>query len=294
MKKTAVILTLALAVALLAACGKVEQLSASPQAAAAAAVSGEYPMIVASGKSVKTDLNGDGTEDTVLCEPYSTADAGRIKTLSVNGAQFTKVVADQGFYMDTPLEDYYAITDIDTSDKYLEIAVMDYGPSDDCITDFFRYDGQTLKFLGSVSGLIRDSSGVSDLSFKGNGLITSFMRLNVFQTWYATVDWKLDDGGFTVVPQDVYYSNMESGTAVTAKTAVTVYSDKSAKSEKTTLPAGTVMTVLGTDNAEWVLASEASGNKLWLHVDPQNGFHVETPSGYAEVQQVFDGLCMAD
>lgn len=45
-----------------------------------------------------------------------------------------------------------ALVDLDTSDSYTEIAVMDPGPSGDPVVYFFRYDGTQIICIGSVEG----------------------------------------------------------------------------------------------------------------------------------------------
>ena len=253
----------------------------------------KYPIIVKTGDSVKVDLNGDGKKDEVRFEP--TEDKYSILHLSVNGTDYAASLANQNFYSDN-LESTYCITDMDSSDNMLEIAIMDYGPSDDYITDFFRYNGTNLEYLGNVSGLIWSPySDKSDLSFKGDGTIGSYVRLSVMQTWFAKADWRLSQSaGFEVIPADLYYPTSDSGCNVTALVDVYLYADKSDSSAKTVLSAGTKLTLIATDNKQWVIAKTSDGNKCWLRLDSEYGQMVDTADGYKYSSEVFSGLCIAD
>ncbi|PKM73407.1 MAG: hypothetical protein CVU91_05630 [Firmicutes bacterium HGW-Firmicutes-16] len=253
----------------------------------------QYPLIVKAGNSVTVDLNGDGKEDEVYYEPDE--DTYSILHLSVNGTDYAGSVYDQEFYSDN-LEGAYCITNIDASDNMLEIAIMDYGPSDDCITSFFRYDGNDLIYLGNVSGLIASSySDKSDLTFNGDGTISSYVRLSVMQTWFANVDWQLaDTGRFEVVPTDLYYPTSESGCDVTALADIYLYVINSDSSAKTVLTAGAALKLIATDNLQWVLAETSDGKECWIHLDSEYGQMVETTDGYKYSSEVFSGLCIAD
>jgi len=301
-KATAIITASALAIAfLLSACGEksaaetpTPSTSPTTDVSPSPTADSKYPMVVDAKSSVKVDLNGDGMDDDVYYEPST--DGYSIGHLSVNGTDFTKALYDNGLYTDNLEPKYYCITDIDTSDKMLEIAIMDYGPSDDCVTHFFRYDGTALKYIGNISGLIISSfNDKSDLAFNGDGTISSYMRLGVVQTWFAKVNWKLSaSGSFEPVPQDLYYPNSDTGCNVTTRVDITAYEKNDAASAKSTLTKGTALTFFATDNKEWLLAETKDKKQFWIHLDSEYGQDVETPSGYVSSIDSFDGLMIAD
>jgi len=296
MKRRFLVIPIATALAatfLLSACGKTPAVE-SPTPSVDPTAKIEYPLVADAGSTVKVDLNGDGKEDEVYFEPSE--DATTILHLSVNGTDYTDSVYSQGLYSDNLENAYYCITDIDSSDNMLEIAIMDYGPSDDCITDFFRYDGTNLKYIGYVSGLIVSSfSDKSDLTFNGDGTISSYVRLSVLQTWFAKVDWKLSETGvFETAAQDLYYPNSSSGCEVTSLVDILAYSSNDTSSKTCVLPTGTALTIIATDNKSWVLAEDSDGKQLWIHLDSEYGQSVETSAGYTIASQVFSGLVFAD
>ncbi len=298
MKRRASIIILASALALsllLSACGK-KTVAESPAPSASPTQSADsiYPLIVKAGSSVSVDLNGDGSSDEVSFQ--ASEDAATILHLSVNGVDYAGSVYDEGFFTDMLESAYYCITDIDTSDSSLEIAIMDYGPSDDYITDFFRFDGTDLKYIGCVSGMIVSSlSDRSDLTFVGNGTISSYMRLSVLQTWFAKADWRLSKTeGFEPVAQALYYPNSTNGCDLTTNVEIPVYSNNSISSEKSLIPAGTALTLIATDNISWVLAKNSEGKECWIHLEGEYGQSVETASGSDYPPNVFSGLLIAD
>lgn len=280
---------------LLSACGKTQTVeSTAPSADPTPTAKNEYPLVVNAGSTVKADLNGDGKEDEAYFEPSE--DASTILHLSVNGTDYTDSLYAQGLYSDYLESGYYCITDIDSSDNMLEIAIMDYGPSDDCITDFFRYDGAELKYIGRMSGLIVSSySDQSDLVFNGDGTISSYIRLSVLQTWYSNVNWRLSkSGGLEPVAQDLYYPNSSSGCDLTSLVEIYAYASNDSSAKKTVLPAGTALTIIATDNKSWVLAETSDGKQRWIHLDSEYGQSVETSDGYVVASEVFSGLIFAD
>ena len=301
-RKVFITLAMALVVAMmLSACGKKPTVesptpSAEPTSSpeAPSPSNNQYPLIVKAGSNVTVDLNGDGKDDEVNFAP--TEDSSAILHLSVNGTDFSKSVYNQNLYTDHLDSAYYCITDIDSSDNLLEIAMMDYGPSDDCVTDFFRYDGTDLKYIGQVSGLIISAnSDKSDLTFNGDGTITSYIRLSVLQTWWAKADWKLSNsGGFEVVPQDLFYPNSDAGCSVSPLVDITVYEKNSSTSTKSVLSSGTGLTIVATDNKEWVLAETSDKKQCWIHLDSEDGQSIETANGYDYASNVLSGLCFAD
>ncbi|MEA4894260.1 MAG: hypothetical protein VB064_03260 [Oscillospiraceae bacterium] len=306
-KITAIVIVSVLSLSLLfSACGKkpaAESItpSASPELTAGPSPSAvdQYPLIVKAGSTVTSDLNGDGKEDEVYFEPNE--DRTAILSLSVNGTDFAKSLYGQELYTDNLEPSYYCITDIDASDNSLEIAIMDYGPSSDYMTYFFRYDGTGLKYIGNISGMIINSfSDKSDLTFNGDGTVDSYMRLSVLQTWWSAAEWWLTDSSLELVDQDLYYPVCPSGfgedphTEVTALIDIIAYEKNSLSSPKSTLPAGTALTLVATDDKEWVQAKAADDKQCWIHLDSEYGQSVETPNGYVYSTDVFSGLLFAD
>ncbi|MFB0919292.1 MAG: hypothetical protein QMB62_00185 [Oscillospiraceae bacterium] len=266
----------------------------------------KYPLVVKAGTSVTVDLNSDGKKEEVcydlIDDTSDTSFSGKIPRLLINGIDCYNVASsNQEIYIDNPEPAYYCITDIDTLDNMLEIALMDYGPSSDYMTHFFRYDGTGLIYYGYMSGMIISSfTDKSDLTFNGDGTINSYMRLSVLQTWWAEAKWKLTDSGLEPVEQKLYYPvcptefGADPHTNVTLNIDIEVYEKNDFESAKSVLPSGTALTFIATDNKEWVLAKTSDGTECWIHLDCEYGQDVETPSGYVSSINTFSGLLIAD
>jgi hypothetical protein len=300
MKKSASLLLVLALTMTLSACGTQ---SAAPAASASPSPSAaEYPQLEASKTAVSADLNGDGKADEIYLDTANADPDGqpKITALKINGTDYTASLYDgTGFYSDNPDESHWALTDVDASDGMLEIAIMDFGPSDDDVTGFFRYDGKSVTYLGSVSGLAfaqqADGSCVpGDLSFDGAGTVGAYLRLSVLQTWFAACDYRLgSDGKFAPVPQALYYPLKNQTYPVKALQDLTVYAENDLGSAASTLAAGGTLTVIATDNARWVLCRNASGADCWLHLS-EDGQQIDTPSGAVYSGQALDGLVFAD
>ena len=253
-----------------------------------------YPLIIPMGDSVKADLDGDGTKELV-CVSVEQDFCGqdRVK-LMLNGVDCTdRIYVDGETWFDCPDRSSWAITDVYSVDGLLEIAIQDWGPSDDYYTNFFRFENGVVYPFGGVEGLIWDSwNDSSDLSFEEDGFIRSYMRLHVLQTWYADVRYEIAPRGvLDVVPEELYYASHP--TEVTVLKDLYAYDGKDG--EEFMVDAGVRMTVEATDNAEWIYCKSCTADwALWFRLNPDNPFEIKTLDGYLPVQDALDGLCFAD
>lgn len=258
-------------------------------------------IIIKCGESFSIDLDGDGSKEEIVYTPSKDGEIcpWEFDSLVINGTEFRDSIYDGEFYTDCLVTDYWAVTDLDASDGALEIAIMDYGPSDDNVTYFFRYADGEPEFIGYAPGLVYNGySDCSDMVFPGDGTVDSYIRLSVLQTWWAPASWTPGDGRcFDLIGQELYYPYADGyGSVVTVSAPVAGYAERSRDSERSIIPAGTELTLTATDNREWVLAETSDGCEFWLHLNNQNGYalEVEVELGYESGALVLDGLCMAD
>lgn len=260
---------------------------------------GEIPEIphvtlIPIGQNYAADLDGDGKEEDI-CVSLEQDDYGydRVK-LTLNGEDWTECIyAEEDTRFDCPDRNFWAVTDVYSVDNLLEIAIQDWGPSCDYYTNFFRYELGGIYSFGGVEGMIWNSErAYSDLSFEEDGFIHSYMRLNVLQTWFADVRYEIAPRGvLDVVREDLYQA--KNPTDVTLLVPLTAYNGKGGT--HFTVNAGIEMTVLATDNVEWIYCeSETEDWALWFHLNPDSGFEIETPDGYVYVGDALDGLNFAD
>ena len=176
-----------------------------------------------------------------------------------------------------------------------EITFYDGGPSADPVTFFFDYHKGALKYLGNIPYY-------SDhISYSGDGYLTAPAKLAVFQTWFAEHTWSIfgPDGTVQNEPRDFYYVDFTFRDYTIgdeyfpgSKTSpllrdVKVYAEMDVNSELRLYATGMEISILGTDNREWLLISDGSRD-YYLHID---GASIEVPGGnYIEAQKVLNGL----
>ena len=254
-----------------------------------------YPLLIPIGTEATADLNGDGTDERVCVSLTQDPTGWQSVVLTLNGEDMSDTLDAEGVYFDCPADDYWAITDIYSADGLLEIAVQEFGPSDDYYTHFFRFDGGGLYTIGGTEGLLWNAyRGSGDLSFDEDGFIGSYMRLHVLQTWFADVRYEIAPREWLeVVPQELYYPN--SPAHVTVKRTLLAYDGPDGESFP--VEPGTEMDVVATDDAEWIVCrSETEDWQLWFRLDTSQSYpmRIETPDGFAEPWDALDGLLFAD
>ena len=246
------------------------------------------------GETGSFDLDGDGRAESVRVwlEPDPEADFPLLVKVTVDGEDLSEQLYADEVFISAPDEGWWAVTDIDASDGLLELAVQDWGPSDDLYTHFYRYADGALYSIGGVEGLIETDYSQGDIRLAGDGLVHSIHRLRVVQTWYAEADFALVDGKLAVVVPPEGFQALHP-THVRVLRPVTAHDGMSEDSY--TVGVGSEMDIFLTDDANWFCASAASGDWLhWFTLNPESPYEVETPEGYQPVWDVFEGLLFAD
>lgn len=248
---------------------------------------------VPNGNEAAADLDGDGTAETVTVT-LADVDATNLTSFQVNGQEYADTVLnDLGVYVVLGDLDHYYITDLDTSDGKLEIAVLDYGPSEDPETYFFRYDGGALTYIGSIS----DRVCQPEVVLTGDGTVSGRGRFQLLQTWFGQFTWRLNDAGALEVVPQVYTFPAEFGGSeqpVTQIEDLTLYQDMDLASGTEAAPAADCEVVFtATDNEHWVQLTRADGLSGWFYLEEFD--RIQDPErGELFAEEVFDGLCMAD
>ncbi len=251
-------------------------------------------MKLAIGETVFTDLNGDGAGEEVRLWLTGDGDGGgdRVR-LSIGGTDYTDALYALVRFFDLPDDSFWAITDLDASDGKLEIAIQDWGPSDDLTTRFIRFDGVSFTDVGCVEGFLFHADGSAGATVLGGGKVSSYMRLSVFQTWWAQVVYATGaDGKLSPVPQDFYVSTFDDQ-QTTLQHAVYAHDMPDPFQPSREIPAGTTARIVGTDNVQWVKLLLADGSECWVQLVGY-GYQVETPDGLLYTAEVFSDLLMAD
>lgn len=251
------------------------------------AYEGNYEREIMPGTEVSRDLNGDGEEEVVYYHAEYGMETGEVLIeLLVGGKDFSSDVE-----MISPDMEAYYLVDLNSSDKFTEIALMDYGPSDDFVTYFYRYleDG-SLKLLGSVS----DLWSLGSCYLERDGFIAGNKRMELLQTWFAPAHWKMgDDGTISFYEEEMYYPGVDESVHNRILDTVTVYSDKDLDSTTVELtPADGTVQFTATDNKNWVEFRTEDNRTLYLYME--NFSEIGFPGGRKDSAAVFDQLNYAD
>lgn len=231
----------------------------------------DFMEIVPVGVKCKVDLNGDGYKDTVT---YQSAEGdSQFITFKINEGDYSYslYLSDEGIYLATPNTDWYYITDLDPKDKYKEIAILDWGPSDDLVTYFIRFTGDGTYCLGHVPGFPYDES----FRIKGDKTVESYVNLGIFQSWsapavYVSGSDETVASNLTLKKQDFYepYNDDADNGASTLLKDIKIYKENKLGSETIDMKASdAAITFVKTDNAHWVYLEREDGIKGWLYID---------------------------
>ncbi|MEO0165165.1 MAG: hypothetical protein ABIL39_03400 [candidate division WOR-3 bacterium] len=153
-------------------------------------------------KNFKTDLNGDGKKDNIIL--IDTKETGKF-TLKVNNKAIDGKLSAE--------IDGFIVVDIDTTDKYKEIAVHTPGESDDDEYLVYWYDGKEIKEMGYLTRWP---------DFKGDGTIIVGDWMGFWTKWDKYV-LDAESRKIILVPQEIYAVNEEG----TVREPFSIYKSKS-------------------------------------------------------------------
>lgn len=221
------------------------------------------------GSTISADLDGNEEMDAVFYDCSLNDDTGEVTaTLTVNGTDFSDQLAGMLSDGAVYLQDCkYYIVDLDTSDSFAEIAILDNGPSADPVTHFFRYDKGQLSYLGGIYGLLTDSNTRNN----GDGSITGQQLISLLETVTVPVTYVLKNGKLEQKEEDWYYiddSNLpQEFRSHDILKDVVVYTDKDQNSETVTLTSedGPV-TFPATDDKNWFMLKTKDDQTYYIYL----------------------------
>ncbi len=252
------------------------------------AYDGGFQKSVALGGSYKLDLNGDGTADEIMFDAEETSDYMYVAKLIINGADYSKVLEDNNFYFAYPYEKY-VLLDVDESDDYVEIAIQDYGMSDDPATAILRYDGSQVLYLGYVCDRVSDLYIVND----GAGKLHTRERMHIFETVNRKVTYEVVDNKLSPCMNDLYPIAYTDGTGKkNLLQDLYVFTDMSTGSDVIKLDKGTEVFALATDNVEWVQVQTVEDGKVY-YVHVVNHYLIDMNGLEVDSRDVFDPIIQA-
>lgn len=249
------------------------------------------------GTDCVIDLNGDGKKDTIQTQmkidEYDMISEVRVD-VNKGSAGVTidnNYTGEDKAFLECPME-YYYVVDLDLSDDYREIAIGDYGMNDYNATYFYRYDGDSLIYLGYIPNVLDDTNVVLD----GDGMIRGSMRIEMVETVRANVFYQLKKDKIHLVEQPWYeadYSHFpEEYLTHDVLQDVTVYTSNDLGSDTYVLKAGEEdVRFLATDNVEWVKLKTKDGQVYYLHMI--RPIVIDMDGQEVFVPDVFDSILLA-
>lgn len=256
--------------------------------------SGNLCIAVRTGEQAKADLDGDGKDDTVefSMKPDSTGNS-YVPHLKIDGDDFGSVLEKDDVALSSLYGAVYYIVDLDISDKYTEIAVLDDGYGDTGATSFFRYNGKKVTFLGKVGDELLGNT----CDAQGDGTVSAAERIDILETAEAGFTYELRSGELKRRTDDWYVidqSNVpESYRSHKILRKVTAYEYKDRGSAKTVLtPADGPVSFTETDNEHWVKVKTASDKEYCIYLEDRTT--VDTDGKKIDTADIFDNLYLAD
>lgn len=229
-----------------------------------------YPRQYKLTDTAAVDLSGDGVSNRISYQVIQDGASYQVTPwrceITIDGTSYDLENAGN-LYIHHPLTDAFYITDIVEDDGFLEIAILDDGPSDDPITYFFRYDG-ALSYIGSVSGFpFSDiAGGIGKNGFNGFGGIVGEDRTDLIETSYPEGYWQYDFTRNQLVYQDIEWHSYPFPSAHTLYEDLPVHSRPDASSGISFIPADTEVYFLATDMKAWILVKGKNGDKGYMQV----------------------------
>ncbi|MFA5032122.1 MAG: hypothetical protein WC614_03800 [bacterium] len=228
-------------------------------------------------KKIKIDLNGDKKKENIMVSFHR--ETGDTIIININNKTAINYSSD--------ILNYFYIVDIDSTDKFLDIAIEDDGPSDDPITTFYRYTDSIIK-LGRIPGNSQHRLSREVFTLGGDGFIKTKGRGRVLSTWYYDAKYAFSNQKNKILQVDTEFVTMNQNVVLLCD--LPLYTAINDTTIKTILKSGSPSRIAITDNKEWFKIEDGQGNSGW--------FRVERYSTVKNVKKhsssVFKGLCFED
>ncbi len=219
----------------------------------------QYPL----NQKIEADLDGDDRLETIMVTTTESGVKLRINDLETEYSGFTNLV------------DHFAIVDIDTNDKYKEVAISDYGPSNDDYTIYYHYDGKKIVFMNEGANQNRPVSEVmkpwnddkigglfSYIECNGSGIITAKQRASILQTWWYSIKYKLTEGHLLQVEPEIFKVDYK----VFVLNEIPLYLQRDDKSSTIIMQKGTIVRFTALDDIEWIQVTLSDGQTGWFKI----------------------------
>lgn len=253
-----------------------------------------YPLEEKVGKKVSVDLSGSGKKNTILYQVTEDLYGNAKGCLTVDGITYD-LEEDFQIYMDWPEDEHFYITDISPFFDGLEIAIADYGPSDDPVTHFFVYDETDgLQTIGSVPGFPMKQMGFQNGFVPGG--VTGYSRCMTLDVHEYTVYYWYDYDNRSLELQMGDESHYDMPRVHTLLNDLPLHYTMDQDSATFVIPSGSKVFFKECIGQNWVLVHGPNGAEGYVHYDENRAdamFPYLDEMGM-DADQVFDGLLVYD
>ncbi len=234
-----------------------------------------YIVEVPGGMEVTYDLNGDGVDETLYYATMQDESGERlVSSLLVNQKEYRDELGMAG-----AREQIFSVVDLLEEDDFYELAFYAKPQDGEERTYFFRYDGDKLYHIGTVSGYV-DTAAIDsgEAHLDGNGNIYSMFELQLLADYEAPGVWQVSDAGkIQKVSEELYCPLALNNRKVVVKEEVKLYMERNVASEyMTILPSDKTVSLQATDDKEWLLISVDNKATGWLNKQSMQSLGVAT------------------
>jgi len=223
----------------------------------------QYPKSCKFDEEYSFDLDGDGGKETFYISGREIVDNYAYDVSYVEGDMVSKLCQDNVDYFSLNRDEYY-VTDISPHFPGLEIAVMDYGMSDDLVTHFYTYCNEGLYYIGTVGGFPFKKYMSRD-GFAWSGCVKGTTRTDLIHTCYSYANWYYNYEEKKLELQDTGMYEMVPTGAHELYRDIEVLLGQDVSADKVTLTAQQIF-FLETDGEEWLKVKGKDGTTGYLHV----------------------------
>lgn len=222
-----------------------------------------YPQSCLFGQEYSYDLDGDGKAETFELNYHEdTKNSIYNVTMILDGDMVIELSSDAVYYFYPNTDEYY-ITDISPHFAGLEIAVMDYGMSDDLVTHFYTFDGE-LHYLGCVGGFPFKEYMNRD-GFMWDGCVLGIIRTDLIHTCFSYANWYYDyQTKKLTIAEDQIFEMVPTGAHELTKD-IPVHISQDPESGTFTMKAQPIF-FLETDALEWIKIKGKDGMEGYLYI----------------------------
>lgn len=251
------------------------------------------------GEAVITDLDGDGTTETLTVTMVKKSDGTCAPVIRLNGVYYgeEEVRAMTGGLIN-PDSDWYYLVDVDMKDAWVEIGLASAGEDEHPETAFLRYDDGEMFGIGKIaSGPPLIDDGDIKLIVAGDGTIVGKTRKDIMEKTWIIQEWRMVNGAdgsaalYEEADEWYYFYPMRSLEEYpTLVQDMTVYTQRDENSGTMVLPAGTRFSPFQYyPSGQWVKCSYVGGHGAWIKL-AEDGTLMPMGISAENISEYIDGL----